>query len=154
MVNLPNFQYTADSTEDHSAIELGNINMGYGVRVDEVMGALTCNIACEDLTANYVLTNGSFYAPAFEALNEGNDNQSVVLGDQYNRSMYVKYDSANSVMEACLTKLTCGGEATFGEGVTINGALNVHSSINVTADSGYAAALLAYDGLSFTDAGG
>lgn len=154
MVNLPNFQYTANTTEGTSTIELGNISMGYGVRVQESMGALTCDVGCEGLTANYVSTIGSFYAPAFEALYNGNDNQSVVLGDEYTRSLYVKYDSANSVMEACLTKLTCGGEATFRDAVTVNGALNVRSSINVTTDSGYASALLAYDGLSFTDAGG
>ena len=156
-MNLPNFQYTADSTEGHSAIEFGNITMGYGVRVEELMGALTCNIACEDLTANYVLTNGSFYAPAIEALNEGNDNQTVLLGDQYTRGIYVKYDSANNAMEACLTKLTCGGEATFRDAVSINGALTLGGSnpyIKLTTDSSQAAAQLAYDGLSFIDAGG
>lgn len=131
--------------------------MGYGFRLDESMGALTCNIGCQDLTANYVSTNGSFYAPAFEALNDGNDNELVVLGNQYTKGIYVKYDGANNVMEACLTKLTCGGEATFRDAVSINGTLTVGGSnpyITLTTDSSQAAATLAYDGLAFTDAGG
>lgn len=82
--------------------------MGVGFRLDESMGSLTCNIACNDLTASYVSTTGSFYAPAFEALNDGNDNESVVLGNEYTRGIYVKYDSANNVMKASLTELTCG----------------------------------------------
>ena len=58
MMNLPNLQYTADTINGNSAIELGNINMGYGFRLEESMGALTCNIACQDLTANYISTTG------------------------------------------------------------------------------------------------
>lgn len=156
-MSLPNFQYTADSREGNSSIEFGNITMGNGIRLQESMGALTCDIGCGDLTASYVSTIGSFYAPAIEALNEGNDNQTVVLGDQYTRGIYVKYDSANNLMEACLTKLTCGGEATFRDAVSINGNLTVggsNSYIKLTTDSSQAAAQLAYDGLSFTDAGG
>ena len=156
-VNLPNFKYSADTTEGNSAIELGNISMGYGFRVEESMGSLTCNIACGDLTASYVSTIGQFYAPAFEALNDGNDHQTVVLGNEYTSGIYVKYDSANSVMEACLTKLTCGGEATFRDAVSINGYLTVSGSnsfIRLTTDSSPASAQLAYDGLSFTDSGG
>lgn len=156
-MNLPNFTYTADTTEGHSAIELGNITMGNGIRVEEVMGALTCNIGCGDLTASYVSTIGSFYAPAFEALNDGNDNESVVLGNEYTKGIYVKYDGANNAMEACLTKLTCGGEATFTDAVSINGYLTVGGSnpyIKLTTESSQATAQLAYDGLAFTDAGG
>lgn len=102
-------------------------------------------------------TIGSFYAPAFEALNDGNDNESVVLGNEYTKGIYVKYDGANNVMEASLTKLTCGGEATFRDTVSINGALSVGGSnpyIKLTTDSSRAEAQLAYDGLSFTDASG
>ena len=156
-VNLPNFQYTANSIDGNSSIELGNITMGYGIQVQESMGALTCNIACGDLTASYVSTIGQFYAPAFEALNDGNDNETVTLGNEYGRGIYVKYDSANNLMNACLTKLTCGGEATFGDAVSINGYLTVSGSnsyIKLTTDSSPASAQLAYDGLSFTDAGG
>lgn len=156
-VNLPNFTYSADTTEGRSSIQMGNITMGYGVWVEEQMGALTCNIACGDLTASYVSTIGQFYAPAFEALNDGNDNETVVLGNEYSRGIYVKYDSANNLMEACLTKLTCGGEATFRDAVSINGSLTLGGSasyIKLTTDSSNATAMLAYDGLSFTDAGG
>ena len=118
------------------------------------MGALTCNIGCGDLTANYVSTIGSFYAPAFEAQNDGNDNETVVLGNEYSRGIYVKYDSASNAMEACFTKLTCGGEATFRDAVSIDGTLSVRSYIKVTTDSSQAAAELNYDGLAFKDAGG
>lgn len=100
---------------------------------------MTCNIACESLTANYVSTIGSFYAPAFEALDDGNNNKIVVLGDEYTNGIYVKYDSANNLMNACLTKLTCGGEATFTSSVSINGgALTLGGSntyIKLTSDS-------------------
>lgn len=156
-VSLPNFQYTADVRKGNSSIEFGNITMGKGIRLQELMGALTCDIGCGDLTASYVSTIGQFYAPAFEALNEGNDNETVVLGDQYTRGIYVKYDSADNLMEACLTKLTCGGEATFRDTVSINGALLMGGSnpyIKLTTDSSQAAAQLAYDGVYFTDAGG
>lgn len=156
-VKLPDFSYYANTTRGDYSIELGNISMGAGFRLDESMGSLTCNIACADLTAGYVSTSGSFYAPAFEALNDGNDNESVVLGNEYTKGIYVKYDGANNAMEACLTKLTCGGEATFRDAVSITGNLTVGGSnpyIRLTTDSSQATAQLAYDGLSFTDAGG
>lgn len=153
-VNLPNFTYYANSERGDYTIALGNIDMGAGFRVDESMGSLTCNIGCQDLTANYVSTIGQFYAPAFEALNDGNDNETVVLGSEYTRGIYVKYDSANNAMEACFTKLTCGGEAIFRDAVSISGTLTVGSYITVTTDSSQAAATLDYDHLIFTDSSG
>lgn len=154
-VNLPNFKYAADTTEGSTAIEFGNINMGRGIKVQESMGALTCDIGCGDLTANYVSTTGSFYAPAFEAQNDGNDNETVTLGNEYSRSLYVKYDSASNTMKASLTELTCGQDAHFMQNVNVNGSIFVvGSSINVKDSATPAQALLAYDGLSFTDAGG
>lgn len=77
-----------------------------------------------------------------------------MLGDEYSQSIYVKYDSANSAMEACFTKLTCGGEATFRDAVSISGTLTVGSYITVTTDSSQAAATLDYDHLIFTDSSG
>lgn len=67
------------------------------------MGALTCDVGCEGLTANYVSTIGGFYAPAIEAQEDGSGNQTVLIGDENTRSIYVKYDSTNSVMKACFT---------------------------------------------------
>lgn len=153
-MNLPDFTYYANSERGDSTIELGNISMGAGFRVDESMGSLTCEVKCAGLTANYVSTSGSFYAPAFEAQNDGNDNETVVLGNEYSRGIYVKYDSASNVMEACFTKLTCGGEATFRDTVSIGGTLIVGSNITVTTDSSQAAATLGYDHLIFTDSSG
>ena len=57
-MNLPNFTYYANSERGDYTIALGNIDMGAGFRVDESMGSLTCNIGCQDLTANYVSTIG------------------------------------------------------------------------------------------------
>lgn len=81
--------------------------MGAGFRLDDSMGSLTCNIGCSDLTASYVSTR-TLYAPAIEAKEDGSGNQIVLIGDENTRSIYVKYDSTNSVMKACFTELTCG----------------------------------------------
>lgn len=71
------------------------------------MGALTCEIATNGLTSEYVSTR-ALYAPAIEAQEDGSGNQIVLFGDENTRSIYVKYDSTNSVMKASLTELTCG----------------------------------------------
>ena len=113
-VRLPNFSYYANSERGEANIALGDISMGGGFRLDESMGSLTCQIMCQDLTATYVSTGQQFYAPAIAAQYDNNTgHQSVVIGDEYNRNLYVKYDEARGEMNARISQLTCIGTASF-----------------------------------------